>query len=135
MNWSDFKDNPQDLIGKIVLRSYGSNTGGESQQITTIDSVKKETFTINADAHKPSADRNKYRLSNGTERVQRGLWSGLYNDCKLITEEEATQYRTKWKQNRERREMETRLKLTLSSTELTHEVLTALCAVLDEYKV
>lgn len=136
MKWSDFKDNPQDLIGKTVLRTYGSNFVGYSYAIGKIDAVNKETFTTTIDQHKPKSERIKYRLSNGGERAQRTLYSTGNDECTLITEQEADNYRAAWKLKREAKEMSDRLKAAMKNSEkLTHTVLKKLCAILDEYKV
>ena len=83
MEFSDFKDNPKELIGKLVLV--------DDNAIRKITRVTKTSFGIN--------DSDKlFSLINGRERTS-GRWH--WSTCRLITEEKASEYRKKWAEHKQ----------------------------------
>ena len=97
MKFTDFE--PKELIGKTVLyvsgQSYSEN---RSKYIRKINRVTKTGFSI--------VGINALFSFNGNQKGLTGRHNmGTISECKLITEEEANQYREEWKMKREHKIM------------------------------
>lgn len=92
MKFSDFKDNPQDLLGKLVLVEQGdSYSKARSLTISSITKVTKTGFRIAED------NDSLYSLNDGWKKGLHSKWDmAVINRCELITEEQATKYRERW---------------------------------------
>jgi hypothetical protein len=99
MKFSDF-ENKQDLVGKIVLHENGTY-GGVSRSIKKITKVTATGFRVE--------DSEKlYSLINGNVKQTYSRYNiGQINQCTLITDEQADQYRTQWKEKKEKKELVT----------------------------
>lgn len=100
MKFSDF-ENKQDLVGKIVLHENGTSYGGVSRSIKKITKVTATGFRIE--------DSEKlYSLIDGhVKQTYPRSNIGQINQCTLITDEQADQYRTQWKEKKEKKELVT----------------------------
>ncbi len=101
MNFTDFRDNPTELIGKLVLYSSGmSYSSSLSGSIKTIDKITKTGFRI---TDKPDA------LFSFIDGYQKGLTGrqnmGTISQCKLITEQESIEIKNNWAMKKKVNEM------------------------------
>lgn len=96
MNFNDFADNPKELIGKLVLHTSGFTYSDRTNKcIRVIKSVSKTAFKITNSAA-------LFSLTNGSQKGLSGKQNmGNISECKLITEDEANDLRTKWKEQKE----------------------------------
>jgi hypothetical protein len=130
MNFFDFKDNPQELVGELVLFETGSSTHGTSRSIATIVKVvtgaKHNYFKI-------KGCDSQFHISNGNERGKNGRLNwGRICECKLLTLQEADALRLQWKKNREIKAM--RKRLLESIDKIPDSTLEQIIALLDENK-
>jgi hypothetical protein len=107
MKFSDF-ENKQNLVGKIVLHENGTSYGGVSRSIKKITKVTATGFKVQ--------DSEKlYSLINGDVKQTYSRSNiGQINQCTLITDEQADQYRTQWKEKKEKKELVTFITANIS---------------------
>ena len=97
MEFSDFKDNPNGLIGQYVLWTSGS-IHSPDRSISRINKVTKTSFKI-------EGNENSFNISNGYKKggdTGRSSW-GFTNRCELISEEKANQLLITWRENKAKR--------------------------------
>lgn len=94
MEFKDFKDNPNDLIGQYVLWTSGS-IHTPSRSISKIIKITSTSFKI-------EGSENSFRIDSGELKGgDRGRASWGYNNyCELLTSEEASQLSHKWKEKK-----------------------------------
>ena len=115
MQFSDFKNRESELVGQLVLHSTG-NTFGNSRRIAKINKVtvgkKHQFFTIEG------AEGNTFSLTNGSVKGwgSRSDWATI-NECRLITPEEADNYRKQWALNRRHKQMREEIQKALPDME------------------
>lgn len=118
MDFTDFKDNPLGLIGKLVLHESGYTYSSSNlhKKICRIESVLAKGFKISC--HPDEI----FRLDNG---LQKGLTDrssmSIISKCTLLTEEEAKELSLNWKRAKEERELRKRMKEKVES--MTYEQL------------
>lgn len=106
MNFKDFKNNPQDLVGKRVLYESGqSYSESRSRSITKIEKVTKNGFRLFA------MPDSLFSLNDGSQKGLTGRMNmGTVSQCTLITDEEAAVYIETWKRNREEKALREEMK-------------------------
>ncbi len=106
MNFKDFENNPQDLVGKRVLYESGmSYSDSKRRSITKIEKVTKTGFRLFA------MPDSLFSLNDGSQKGLTGRMNmGTVSQCTLITEEEAAAYIEKWKRNREEKALREEMK-------------------------
>jgi|LakMenEpi03Aug12_release.lakeMendotaPanAssembly.Ray.scaffolds.fasta_scaffold811120_3 hypothetical protein len=98
MKFSDFKDNPQDLVGKTVLYRSGQSYSERSISLSLrkIERVTKTGFAI---THPATV---LFSLIDGHQKGLNGRMDmGTISQCELLTDDEANEYRRKWKRQKE----------------------------------
>lgn len=120
-NFSDYTENPQELVGKLVLHESGASYSSQrSKQITTIEKVTKIAFKIK------SLPETNFNLIDGRKK---GTSLGEISECELISEEEADTFRKLWFRNRKSREMREAITKLLPDTD--YEKLIEVCNLLN----
>jgi len=111
MEFKDFENNPQELIGKTVLYESGmSFSDKRTRSLMKIEKVTKTGFKLFAMPDK------MFSLINGSRKGLTGRENmGTISKCKLLTDEEANQLREKWKQNKEVKELREKMKVKLET--------------------
>jgi hypothetical protein len=106
MDFKDFQNNPQDLVGKRVLYEGGmSYSDSKRRSITKIEKVTKTGFRLFA------MPDSLFSLNDGSQKGLTGRMNmGTVSQCTLITDEEATAYIETWKQNREEKALREEMK-------------------------
>lgn len=111
MEFKDFANNPQELVGKYVLCEIGSTWSlNNNKSIRKIEKVSRNWFKI--------TDLNDaiFNLINGSRKGLNGRMNmGAISKCTLITEEQANELKLQWKQKREEKELRERMKMKLES--------------------
>lgn len=99
MDFKDFQDNPQELIGKTVLYESGqSYSERRSRSLIKIEKVTKTGFNLFS---MPNA---LFSLVDGWQKGLNGRMDmGKISHCTLVTDEEANQLREQWRRNKEER--------------------------------
>lgn len=97
MEFKDFSDNPQELVGKTVLYESGfTYSEKRDRYLVKIEKVTKTGFKITS---------FPYYLFSLTEGYRKGLNRradiGTISRCTLVTDEEADQLREEWMRKRE----------------------------------
>ncbi len=84
MKFKDFENNPQELIGKIVIYERGvTYSDNYSRMLDKIEKVTKTGFKI-------SSSKVLFSLIDGNQKGLTGRMNmGIISRCQLITEEEA----------------------------------------------
>ena len=95
MEFKDFENNTNDLIGKSVLYESGfSYSEKRNRSIRQITSVTKTGFKIK--------DHESLFNFNGYQKGLNGRMNmGTISKCELLTEDEANKLRLKWKAQKE----------------------------------
>ncbi len=87
MEFSDFKKNPKDLIGKTVLHITNSKNS-----IKKISRITKTTFEIEG------VDETKFNIVNGKAKLGGGRQNWMtMNKCELLTPTEEQTLLEEWK--------------------------------------
>jgi hypothetical protein len=111
MEFKDFKDNTQELVGKTVLYESGmSYFDNRRRSLLKIEKVTKTGFSLS------SMPDKKFNLIDGS---QKGLTSRMdmatVSQCRLLTDEEADQLREQWKRNKEEKALREKMKVKLET--------------------
>lgn len=117
MEFKDFKDNPQELVGKLVLYESGQTYW------LTLDKRVCKIEKVLATGFKISCEPNSiFRLDDGYQKGLTGRGSmGVISRCTLLTDEEAKELSLKWKRNKEERELRQKMKAKVDT--MTYEQL------------
>ena len=99
MEFKDFENNYEELIGKTVLYESGlSYSEKRSRSLIKIEKVTKTGFRLFS---MPDA---LFSLIDGSQKGLTGrMYMGTISKCRLVTDEEANQLREQWKRNKEER--------------------------------
>jgi hypothetical protein len=113
MEFKDFKNNPQELVGKYVLYESGKSYSEQRiRSIVQIGKVTKTGFRLNA----ISMQDMLFSLADGW---QKGLNSkmdmGTISRCTLLTDEEAENTINQWRIKKEEKALRDRMKTKLES--------------------
>ena len=113
MEFNDFKDNPQDLVGKTVLyedgHTYWSVT---NKRFCKIEKVLAKGFKISCE---PDLI---FRLDDGYSKQHT---VGFVSKCTLLTEEEVKELSLKWSRAKEERVLREQMKAKVET--MTYEQL------------
>ena len=106
MDFKDFQNNSQDLIGKYVLYESGqSYSYSKKRSIIKIQKVTKTGFRLFL------MPNILFSLNDGSQKGLTGRMDmGTISQCTLITEEEVANYRKTWKLNREEKALREEMK-------------------------
>lgn len=117
MEFKDFKNNPQELLGKMVLYESGHSYSEKlSKKLCKIEKVLATGFKISC---KPNSI---FSLDDGYQKGLTGRGSmGVISRCTLLTDEEAKELSLKWKRSKEERELRQRMKAKVDT--MTYEQL------------
>ena len=105
MEFKDFKNNYEELIGKTVLYESGqSYSEKRSRSLIKIEKVTKTGFRLFSmpDALFSFIDGSQKGLTGRIGLTGR-MYMGTISKCRLVTDEEANQIREQWKRNKEER--------------------------------
>jgi hypothetical protein len=107
MEFKDFENNPQELIGKTVLYESGmSYSVIKGRSLMKIEKVTKTGFRLFTMPH------IMFSLIDGSQKGLTGRMSmGTISRCQLVTEEEANQLREQWKRNKEEKALREKMKI------------------------
>jgi len=99
MEFKDFENNYEELIGKTVLYESGqSYSEKRSRSLIKIEKVTKTGFRLFS---MPDA---LFSFIDGSQKGLTGrMYMGTISKCRLVTDEEANQIREQWKRNKEER--------------------------------
>ena len=99
MEFKDFENKKQELIGKTVLYESGQiYSEKRSMSLIKIEKVTKTRFKIYS---MPTA---LFSFIDGRQKGLTGrMYMGTISKCTLLTDEEAKQISEKWKRNKEER--------------------------------
>jgi len=111
MEFRDFDNNRQDLIGKTVVYESGqSYSDRRNRSLIKINKITKTGFRLST---MPNA------LFSFVDGSQKGLGGkmdmGTISQCKLVTDEEANNIREQWKRNKEEKALREKMKLKLET--------------------
>ncbi len=97
MEFKDFENNYEELIGKTVLYEIGqSYSEKRSRSLIKIEKVTKTGFRLFS---MPDA---LFSFIDGRQKGLTGrMYMGTISKCRLVTDEEANQIREQWKRNKE----------------------------------
>lgn len=113
MEFNDFKDNPQELVGKTVLyedgQTYWSTT---NKRLCKIEKVLAKGFKISCE---PAFT---FRLDDGRNKKHT---TGFTSKCTLLTEEEAKELSLKWRRAKDERILREQMKAKVET--MTYEQL------------
>jgi hypothetical protein len=114
MDFKDFANNPQELVGKTVLYVRGfSYSENKSRTLLKIEKVTKTGFRLCTMPHA------MFSLFDGMQKGLGGKMSmGTISRCELVTEDEAHQLRAQWKRNQETRVLREQMKIKLDTMTL-----------------
>ena len=113
MEFKDFKDNPQELLGKMVLYESGHSYSEKlSKKLCKIEKVLATGFKISCEPN------SIFRLDDG---YKKGHTVGFISKCTLITHTEAMELSQKWNRIKEERELRERMKAKVNT--MTYEQL------------
>jgi hypothetical protein len=107
MNFKDFKDNPQDLIGKFVLYESGiSYSNNNKRSLIKIQKVTKTGFKLYL------MPDHLFNLYDGSQKGLGGRMNmAIISQCTLLTDEEVNNYRETWRKNKEEKTLREEMKL------------------------
>ena len=107
MEFKDFKNNPQELVGKRVLYESGqSYSDSKRRSITKIEKVTKTGFRLFA------MPDSLFSLNDGSQKGLTGRMNmGTVSQCTLITDEEANQLREQWMRNKEEKALREKMRV------------------------
>lgn len=99
MEFKDFENNYEELIGKTVLYESGqSYSDKRSRSLIKIEKVTKTGFRLFS---MPDA---LFSFIDGSQKGLTGrMYMGTISKCRLVTDDEANQIREQWKRNKEER--------------------------------
>lgn len=99
MEFKDFENNYEELIGKTVLYESGqSYSDKRSRALIKIEKVTKTGFRLFS---MPDA---LFSFIDGSQKGLTGrMYMGTISKCRLVTDDEANQLREQWKRNKEER--------------------------------
>lgn len=117
MEFKDFQNNTQELIGKTVLYESGMYySDSKIRSLIKIDKVTKAGFKLFTMPDKI------FSLIDGRQKGLTGKSNmGTISRCKLVTDEEANQLKEQWKRNKD--EMVLREKMKVKFVNMTFEQL------------
>lgn len=105
MEFKDFENNPEELIGKTVLYEYGS-FNNTRRSLINIEKVTKTGFKIF------KMPDTIFSLINGSQKGLTGRMNiGTISQCKLVTEEESNQLKKQWESNKEEKSLREKMKV------------------------
>ncbi len=95
MDFKDFINNPQDLVGKTVLYESGTTYSSNIYRcLTTITKVTKTGFRITLE----SATSTLFSLADGNAKGLTGRQNmARISRCILLTDNQENEYRIKWR--------------------------------------
>ena len=116
MKFEDFKDNPKDLIGRLVLNTIGRTFGANNRRVISyITGVTKTGFRV----HKREG---LYSLVDGKRK---GTYELSYIDnCQLITESERDELIIEFALKAERKDLYSKIFNYFSSSESVKKIST-----------
>jgi hypothetical protein len=124
--FSDYQNDPQKLVGKLVVRTISGLTNSSSS-IKKITKATKTQFEI-------EGTETKFRTDNGSAKVKstgRMGW-GNHDDCTLITPEEAERLQKKWNLNKLKRELHDKILVGLKDIKtISLEQIQNICVILN----
>jgi len=111
MEFKDFKDNTQELVGKTVLYESGmSYSDNRRCSLLKIEKVTKTGFSLS------SMPDKKFNLIDGSQKGLTGRMDmATVSQCRLLTDEEANQLREQWKRNEEEKALRGKMKVKLET--------------------
>lgn len=111
MEFSDFKDNPQDLVGKTVLHESGKTySNRRSLSLLKIVKVTKTGFRLD------SMPDGLFSLIDGRQKgLNDRMNIGTISRCSLVTEEEADKLRKDWRLAKETRALREKMQEKLKT--------------------
>ena len=113
MEFKDFKNNPQELLGKLVLYESGQTYWPAlNKRICKIDKVLAKGFKISCEP------TYTFNFEDGNKK---GHTVGFVSKCTLITHTEAMELSQKWDRSKEERELRQRMKAKVDT--MTYEQL------------
>jgi len=111
MEFKDFENNTQELVGKTVLYESGmSYSDNKRRSLMKIEKVTKTGFRLFTMPDKT------FSLIDGSQKGLTGRMNmGIISQCKLVTDEEANQLREQWKRNKEEKALREKMKAKLET--------------------
>jgi len=111
MEFKDFENNTQELIGKTVLYESGmSYMDNKRRSLMKIEKVTKTGFRLF------TMPDTMFSLIDGSQKGLTGRMNmGTISQCKLVTDEEANQLREQWKRNKEEKALREKMKVKLET--------------------
>lgn len=111
MEFKDFKNNYEELIGKTVLYESGqSYSDKRGRSLTTIKKVTKTGFRLFS---MPDA---LFSFIDGSQKGLTGrMYMGAISKCRLVTDDEANELREQWKRNKEERALREKMQEKLKT--------------------
>ena len=111
MEFKDFENNYEELIGKTVLYESGqSYSDKRSRALIKIEKVTKTGFRLFS---MPDA---LFSFIDGSQKGLTGrMHMGTISKCRLVTDDEANQLREQWKRNKEERALREKMQEKLKT--------------------
>jgi hypothetical protein len=111
MEFKDFENNTQELIGKTVLYERGmSYSDKKIRSLIKIEKVTKTGFRLFTMPDK------MFSLIDGSQKGLTGRMNmGTISICQLVTDDEANQLREQWKRNKEEKALREKMKIKLET--------------------
>lgn len=111
MEFKDFENNYEELVGKTVLYESGQSYSNDRRRyLVKIEKVTKTGFRISS---LPDA---LFSFVDGSQKGLNGrMYMGTISKCKLLTDEEADEIRQQWKRNREERALREKMQEKLKT--------------------
>ena len=107
MEFKDFENNIQELVGKTVLYESGmSFEDNKRRSLIKIEKVTKLGFRLFTMPDK------MFSLINGSQKGLAGRMNvGTISHCQLVTDEEANELREQWRKNKEEKALREKMKV------------------------
>lgn len=111
MEFKDFENNYEELIGKTVLYESGQTYSDKrNRSLIKIEKVTKTGFRLFS---RPDA---LFSFIDGSQKGLTGrMYIGTISKCRLVTDEEATQIREQCKRNKEERALREKMQEKLKT--------------------
>ena len=111
MEFKDFENNYEELIGKTVLYESGqSYSDKRSRSLIKIEKVTKTGFRLFS---MPDA---LFSFIDGRQKGLTGrMYMGTISKCRLVTDDEANELREQWKRNKEERALREKMQEKLKT--------------------
>jgi hypothetical protein len=111
MEFKDFENNTQELIGKTVLYESGmSYSDNKRRSLMKIEKVTKTGFRLF------TMPNTMFSLIDGSQKGLTGRMNmGTISQCKLVTDEEVNQLREQWRRNKEEKALREKMKVKLET--------------------